>query len=149
MLQQPSSPLVQVTQQPSLVISHLHVPIIRLQLQTIIPFSMQQQFTIPPAIILHTFCTIAHEEGSEQEQVIFIPPGHFSIFIMQRGTITVFIPDMPAGIVIPIPGIVLEVEEVVIGFIIAVIMIVSCKGGKALVLCAEARPEMCRSGRAS
>jgi hypothetical protein len=136
MLQHPSSPLVQVTQQPSLVISHLHIPIIRLQQQTIIPFIMQQQLTIPPAIILHIFCIMAQAEGSVQTQVIFIPPAHFSTFIMQRGTMTVFMPDIPAGIVMPmpIPEAGVEVEGEVIGFIIAVTMLVSCKRGKSVSL---------------
>jgi hypothetical protein len=124
MLQHPSSPLVQVTQQPSLVISHLHIPIIRLQQQTIIPFIMQQQLTMPPPIILHMFCIMAQAEGSVHVQVIFIPPAHFSIFIVQRGTMTVFMPVIPAGIPIPIPGGRVEVEGEVIGFIIAVTMIV-------------------------
>jgi hypothetical protein len=130
MLQQFSSPLVQVTQHPSLVMSHLHIPIIRLQQQTIIPFIMQQQVTIPPAIILHMFCIMAQAEGSLQVQVIFMPPWHFSTFIMQRGTITVFIPVIPPGIPIPIPDEGTVDEEAVIGFIIAVTMIVSCERGE-------------------
>jgi hypothetical protein len=68
---------------------------------------------------------MAHTAGSEQIQVIFIPPAHFSIFIMQRGTMTVFIPDIPVGKAIPIPEVGVEVEGEVIGFIIAVTMIVS------------------------
>jgi hypothetical protein len=135
MLQHPSSPLVQVTQQPSLVISHLHIPIIMLQQQTIIPFIVQQQLTIPPAIMLHIFCIMAHAEGSVQTQVIFMPPGHLSTFIMQRGTMTVFIPVMPAGIPIPIPGVGVEVEGEVIGFILAVTMIVSGKRRKTAFPC--------------
>jgi hypothetical protein len=137
MLQQFSSPLVQVMQQPSLVMSHLHIPIIKLQQQTIIPFIMQQQLTIPPAIILHMFCIMAQAEGSEQVQVIFMPPWHFSTFIVQRGTITVFIPDMPAGIPIPIPVPDAAVEDEVIGFIIAVTMIVSCAWVKCCFVSCE------------
>jgi hypothetical protein len=38
--------------------------------------------------------------GSSQVQVIFMPPGHFSIFIVQRGTIIMF---MPAGIAVAPP----------------------------------------------
>jgi hypothetical protein len=41
MSQQALSPLVQVITQPSLVISHLHAPIVRLQQHTIMPFIMQ------------------------------------------------------------------------------------------------------------
>jgi hypothetical protein len=123
-LQHSASPLVQVTQHPSAVISHLHRPIIRLQLHTIMPFIMQQQLTIPPAIILHRFCIMAHAAGSVQVQVIFIPPAHFSIFIVQRGTITRFGP-MPVGMGIPMPVLGVVVLAVDIGFIIAVTMIVS------------------------
>jgi len=107
--QQALSPLVQVTVQPSLVISHLHMPIVRLQQQTIIPFIMQQQLTIPPAIMAQRFCIIAHAAGSEQTHVIFIPSFVLSTFIVQRGTITMLgaIGAAVAGIPPPIaiPGI--------------------------------------------
>jgi len=43
-----ASPLVQVTETPLSVISHLHMPIVRLQQQTIIPFIIRQQLHIPP-----------------------------------------------------------------------------------------------------
>ena len=84
---------------------------------------MQQQLTIPPAIILHMFCIMAQAEGSEQVHVIFIPPAHFSIFIMQRGTMTVFIPLMPVGIAIPMPVGELAVGVVAIGLIVAVTIV--------------------------
>jgi hypothetical protein len=97
-LQQFGSPLVQVRQHPSLVISHLHRPTVMLQQQTIIPFIMQHIEHIPPAISFQRFCIMAQAAGSEQEQVIFIPSFIFSIVIVQRGTITMFIPDVPVGI---------------------------------------------------
>jgi hypothetical protein len=50
--QQALSPLVQVMQQPSLVMSHLHMPIVRLQQQTIMPFIIMQQVHMPPASIV-------------------------------------------------------------------------------------------------
>ena len=105
---QPASPLVQVTTQPSLVISHLHMPIIRLQLQTIIPFIMHVQEHIPPASIVHRFCIMARAMASSQEQVIFIPPWTFSNIILQRGTIIMVgaagaVP-IPGMAVVPIPG---------------------------------------------
>jgi len=100
MSQQPLSPLVQVMTQPSFVISHLHMPIIMLQQHTIMPFIMQQQLTMPPAIMVQRFCIIAQAAGSVQTQVIFIPPVHFSIFMVQRGTIT-----MLGAIGVDIPGI--------------------------------------------
>jgi hypothetical protein len=103
--QQALSPLVHVTVQPSLVISHLHRPIVRLQQQTIIPFIMQQQLTIPPAIIEQRFCIIAQAAASGQTQVIFIPSFSFSTFMVQRGTITMFGAIVPAAVGIPAPPI--------------------------------------------
>jgi hypothetical protein len=108
MSQQALSPLVQVTQQPSAVISHLHRPIVKLHTHTTDPFIMQQTLHMPPAIMLHRFCIIVQAVGSSQVQVIFIPPAHFSIFIVQRGTIIMFgampgaVP-MPVIPVIPVP----------------------------------------------
>jgi len=130
MSQQPLSPLVQVTTQPSLVISHLHMPIIMLQQQTIIPFIMQQQLTIPPAIMEQRFCIMAQAAGSEHVQVIFIPPVHFSILNMQRGTITIFgamgadVPGIPIPEV-PIPGIPMVGRSI----IIVPVMIITPKVG--------------------
>ena len=54
------SPLVQVMQTPSSVISHLHMPIVRLQQQTIMPFIIMQQLHMPPAIIVQRFCIMLH-----------------------------------------------------------------------------------------
>jgi hypothetical protein len=105
--QQALSPLLQVTQQPSLVISTLQAPIVRLQQQTIMPFIMQQTLQRPPAIIVQRFCIIVQAVGSSQVQVIFMPPAHFSTFIVQRGTITMFGDivgrPVPIGIVLPRP----------------------------------------------
>jgi hypothetical protein len=53
--QQAGSPLVQVMQTPSLVGSHLHMPMARLQQHIIIPFIMQQQLHMEPAIIEQRF----------------------------------------------------------------------------------------------
>jgi hypothetical protein len=108
MSQQALSPLVQVTQQPSLVISTLQAPIVRLQQQTVIPFIMQHRLHIPPAIMVQRFCIMAQAVGSSQVQVSFIPPAHFSTFIVQRGTITMFgagVVGVPIGIPVPIPAI--------------------------------------------
>src|ERR1700722_322563 len=73
------------------VISILHMPIMpMLQQQQHIPFIIMQHEHIPPAIMLHKFCIIMAEVLSSQVQIIFIPPAHFSIFIMHWGTM----PDM-------------------------------------------------------
>jgi hypothetical protein len=55
MAQQSLSPVVQVRTTPSLLFSHLHMPMVRLQQQTIIPFIIMQQEHIPLAIIMHRF----------------------------------------------------------------------------------------------
>jgi hypothetical protein len=96
-----ASPLVQVTTQPSLVISHLHMPIIRLQVQQTMPFIMQEHEHIPPASMVQRFCIMARATGSSQTQVIFMPPWHFSTIILHRGTIIM----LGAMGVVPMPGI--------------------------------------------
>jgi hypothetical protein len=96
MSQQALSPEVQVTQQPSFVISTLHIPIVRLQVQQTIPFITQHIEHMPPASIWHKFCTMAQAVASSHLQVTFIPPWHFSTLNVQRGTIIMF-----AGIIAP------------------------------------------------
>lgn len=82
------SPDVQVIMQPISIMSILHIPIIPiLHMQQHMPFIVMQQETIPPAIMLHRFCIIMAAVLSSHVQVIFIPPAHFSIFIVQRGII--------------------------------------------------------------
>jgi len=93
---------------PSLVMSHLHMPMVRLHEQTIIPFIIMEQLHMPPASILQRFCIMLQAILSSQEHMIFIPPLHFSILSVQRGTMSQF---MTPGIVVvapamgaPIPG---------------------------------------------
>jgi hypothetical protein len=100
MSQQALSPLVQVTQQPSFVISTLHIPIVRLQQQTMTPFIMQQTEHMPPWSDMQRFCTMLFAVGSSQTQVIFIPPWHFSNLNVQRGTI-IHDDGVDIGVVIP------------------------------------------------
>jgi hypothetical protein len=119
MSQQALSPLAQVTVQPSLVISTLHAPMVKLQVQTTIPFIMAQTLHIPPVIIVQRFCIMVQAVASSQVQVIFIPLAVFSIFIMQRGTITMFgaivgIP-VPIGMGLPIP--VIAVRSIMIAVV--------------------------------
>ena len=99
------SPLVQVIVQPLSVISHLHMPIVRLQQQTIMPFMTMQQEHMPPASMVQRFCIMLHAIGSSHVQVIFIPPVHFSILMVQRGTIIQFAdgiaPVAPIGAPMP------------------------------------------------
>jgi hypothetical protein len=100
MAQQALSPLVQVMRTPISVASHRHMAIVRLQQQTIIPFIMQQQEHIPPAIIVQRFCIIAADALSSQTQSIVIPPSHLAKVMVHFGTITM---PMPAGAALPVP----------------------------------------------
>jgi hypothetical protein len=124
MAQQSLSPLVQVMVQPFSVISHLHIPITRLQQHTIIPFIIMQQLHMPPAIIVQRFCSMLADIASSQVQVIFMPPGHFSIFIVQRGSIIIF---MPVGMVpvLPMVGVPMPVMLMPARSIILVIIMIA------------------------
>src|SRR5438105_2784630 len=103
-----ASPLVQVMQTPSFVISHLHMPIVKLQQQTTMPFIMQQQVHMPPCSIVHRFCTMLAAILSSPEQVNFMPPEHFSTLKVQRGTImrleTLGTPVGVPIVGVPMPG---------------------------------------------
>jgi len=109
------SPLVQVIMTPSFVMSHLHIPIIRLQQQTIMPFIMTQQLHMPPASIVHRFCIMPQAALSAAVQVIFMPPVHFSILIVHRGTII----QLAAGIVgaVPMAGVAMRFDAVTGGWL--------------------------------
>jgi hypothetical protein len=86
MSQQALSPLLQVMHTPSFVGSHVQMPQVRLHWQTQMPLSMHEQLHIPSHSALHRFCNVAHETSSSHEHLIFMPPWHFSIFIVHRGT---------------------------------------------------------------
>jgi hypothetical protein len=107
MSQHALSPEVQVMQTPVGIISHLHIPRVRLQVQTAMPFIIMQQLTIPPAIMLQRFCIMVQAALSSQVQVSFIPSLHFSIFMVQRGIMSHCAPvGMVIGMVaIPVPAI--------------------------------------------
>ena len=118
--QQALSPLVQVMQHPSLVMSHLHMPIVRLQQHTIMPFISMQQLHIPPANIEQRFCTMLHAILSSQLQVIFMPPVHFSIFMVHRGTIIMLAIGgvvVPAEGAIPMPGIPIPMRSIIMALV--------------------------------
>ena len=121
-LQPSASPLVQVSVQPLSVISQQVIPIIMLQQQAIMPFIIMAQLHIPPAIILHRLCSAAAAILSSQAHIIIMPPSHFSMRIVQLGTIIMFIPLMPdvvPGIVgIPMGGIDIPVRFIIIVSII-------------------------------
>jgi hypothetical protein len=103
--------------------SHLHKPIVRLQQQTVIPFTIMQHVHMPPANIVHKFCSMLVASLSSHEQLIFMPPVHRSILNVQRGTIIQFTPaGMVEGAVIPgiptpgvaMPGIPIPVRSIII-----------------------------------
>jgi hypothetical protein len=111
--QQALSPLVQVTQTPSCVIAQVQLHMAIEHWQTTMPFFMHTQLHMPSQSILHRFCKVAQAISSSQAQVIFMPPLHFSIFIVQRGTMHRFAAlgmaplagiDMPGMGPIDIPG---------------------------------------------
>lgn len=61
---------------------------------------MMQQPIMPPAIMLHRFCSIAADILSSHVQMQRIPPDIFSILIVHRGTIII-----PEPMLEDIPGI--------------------------------------------
>jgi hypothetical protein len=87
MSEQALSPLVHVTETPIFVSLHSHLQRNMLHWQTVMPFIMHEQLHMLPAIILQRFCSVAADISSSQVQVIFMPPWHFSIFMVARGTI--------------------------------------------------------------
>jgi hypothetical protein len=81
---------------------------------------MQQQLHMPPASIVHRFCTMLQAILSSHEQWILNPPVTFSTLKVQRGTIIadgmpVGVPtwgeDMPGT---PRPGIPIPVRSIII-----------------------------------
>jgi hypothetical protein len=102
-----ASPLVQVIAHPISIISTLHVPIMPMLQQHIgMPFIIMQQLIMPPCIIMHRFFIISAAVLSSQVQVTFMPPGHFSIFIVQRGIIMPMVFAIPGIMPLIMPGII-------------------------------------------
>jgi len=113
-LQQAASPEVHVTMQPVSVISTLHMPIIMLQFMTGMPFIIMQQDIMPPAIMLQRFCMVRAAIASSHMHIIFMPLAIFSTFMVQRGTIIMFMPAIEPGVMpedIPgaIPGVMFRI----------------------------------------
>ena len=93
-----ASPEAQVIRQPVSVISIVHMPITRLQVQAIMPFIIMQQLTMPPDIMVQRFLSMLAAIASSQTHVMHMPVLVFSIFIVHRGSII-----MPDGIDMPVP----------------------------------------------
>ena len=72
------------------------------------PLYMTQQLHMPPASIVHRFCTMLHASLSSQQQVTLKPPVHFSTLKVQRGTIIQLVTaGTPVGVAmvgVPMPG---------------------------------------------
>jgi hypothetical protein len=97
--QQLVSPLVQVMQKPESVMSNRHRPMVKLQVQQVTPFTMQQQLHIPPDNMVQRFWTMLQAILSSQTQVSLNPPVHFSTLKVQRGTIIQLVPvGEPVGV---------------------------------------------------
>jgi len=79
-----------------------------LQQQTAMPFIITQQLHMPPASMLHKFCTMLQAILSSHTQLTFTPPWHFSNLSVQRGTINqlplVGVPVGAPKVGVPIPG---------------------------------------------
>jgi len=117
-LQQSASPLQQVIQMPSVVISHLHMPIIMLQVIMVMPFIIIWQETIPPASILQRFCIMAAAVSSLAMHIIFMPVLVFSIFMVQRGIIIMFVMPAPLAIGMVIPPLIPDMPIIVLSIVI-------------------------------
>jgi hypothetical protein len=65
---------------------------------------IRQQLIIEPAIMSQRFCNIPTARASSLWHIIFMPPSHFSIFKVQRGTIIMFMAG--AAIVVGEPAII-------------------------------------------
>jgi hypothetical protein len=82
------SPLLQVILQPISIISTVHMPIMpRLQVHMHMPFIIMQHEHIPFCIMLIMLFIMVALTLSSHTQVIIMPPGHFSMVMVQRGAI--------------------------------------------------------------
>jgi hypothetical protein len=113
------SPELHMILQPLSVISQLHMPMVRLQQQTGMPFIIMQQLTIEPVSIEQRFLTMLAAMASSQVHMIVMPVLVFSIFMVQRGTIIMFgimPPAVPPIVPMPVvmPGIAIPVRSIII-----------------------------------
>jgi hypothetical protein len=116
--QQLLSPLVQVKQTPFLVFVHSHLHMHRLHWHIIMPFIRQQQLHMPPASILHIFCSVVADISSSHSQCTFIPSLHFSKRIAQRVTMHMpgeaEAPGMPIGVWEAIGPIIIDLSIIIV-----------------------------------
>lgn len=140
--QQALSPLVQVMVQPSSVVSHWHIPITRLQQQATMPLTCIQHEHMPPASMVQRFCIIAAAILSSVLQTIFMPPVHFSMVTLHRGTIIMFIPvDAVDGMpIVPIPWPVMPIPGLSIITALVMLSTPELLGWQSEVRLASSRP---------
>jgi len=100
------------------------MPMVMLQQQTIMPFIIMQQLHMPPAIMVQRFCSMVADVLSSHVHMIFMPSLHFSIFMVQRGTIIhcgvvgmVAVPPIVPDIIGFIPAI-MPVRSIIIAVVI-------------------------------
>jgi hypothetical protein len=110
---------------------------------------MHEQLHRPPAIILHRFCSVAALISSSHVQVSFMPPAHFSNFIVQRGTIIIegvagAIDGMPPCGIEPVP-----IEPIIerSNIIVLDILNFSLNIWSGGVACQHWQKALCRTGR--
>jgi hypothetical protein len=132
---------VHVMQTPMSVGSHLHMHMVMLQQQAVMPFIIMQQLTMPPAIIEQRFWSIPAVTLSSQTQLIFIPPVHFSKVILHRGTIIMLEPvgAVPVAPIVPeVPVIPMPARSIIIVVMFACLslwrILTSDRRGSASVL---------------
>jgi hypothetical protein len=81
--------------------------------------------------MVQRFCIMAQEVGSSQVQVIFMPPVHFSIFMVHRGTIimlgVICAVGADVGIELPMPDIPRAERSIII---VAVMILTPLKTAK-------------------
>jgi len=85
---QPHSYMLERQSQHAWIISQRHSPMVKLQVHTVMPLSMTQQLHMPPWSMVQRFCIMLQAILSSHEQLTFMPPAHFSNFIVHRGTMT-------------------------------------------------------------
>jgi hypothetical protein len=75
-----------------------------------------EQLHMPPAIMVQRFCIMVQAALSSQTQVIFMPPVHFSIFMVQRGIMSHCAPvGMLRGMLpgVPMAGMFIAVRSII------------------------------------
>jgi len=126
--QHAASPDIQVMHMPSLVISHLQVPMVMFMVIIGMPFIIMQQDIMEPPIMVQRFCIIAVAISSLLQHIIFMPPSMHSMVMVQRGIIIMFIMPIPIwlGIIIGLWPIMVPIMRSM--FIVFIVLFLSSGG---------------------